>query len=81
MSRSKRHQNKTIVDELRCNLVIWKAPTPAAETPVKGTGGGKGKVAVGAAQQEKQEKALIRGNTVSGYWELNRQVSPHRRSV
>ncbi len=70
-------------DELRANLVIWKAPIPPVEEASKQQQqGGKGKGGKAAPLQQNNldktkvepERPLMRGNTVATYWELNRQV-------
>jgi translation initiation factor eIF-2B subunit gamma len=70
----KSYQRPAPGDELRCAMVIYERPVP--EVPVTASvQNQKGRPQV--VEKEKDvEPPLMRGNTVAGYWELSRQVSP-----
>ena len=60
---------------MTCGMVIVAAPPPLGQTT--GKGGDRSKYPALTPAQE----PLIRGNTVSGYWALCREVSDIRRTV
>jgi hypothetical protein len=75
----KSYQRPAPGDELRCAMVIYERPVP--EVPVTASvQNQKGRPQV--VEKEKDvEPPLMRGNTVAGYWELSRQVSPSSSGI
>ncbi|KAJ9092432.1 hypothetical protein QFC21_006814 [Naganishia friedmannii] len=59
-------------DELRCGMIVYERPVPEkAPVPVVQTQKGRSQQPV--EKEKDAEVPLMRGNTVAGYWELNRQ--------
>lgn len=60
-------------DELRCGMIVYERPVPEkVSTPVVQNQKGRSQQPV--EKEKDAEVPLMRGNTVAGYWELNRQV-------
>lgn len=72
--KRKSYQRPAPGDELRCAMVIYERPVPEV-APVVSTQNQKGRGQQVPEKEKDVEPPLMRGNTVAGYWELNRQVS------
>lgn len=72
--KRKSYQRPAPGDELRCAMVIYERPVPDV-APVVSTQNQKGRAQQVPEKEKDVEPPLMRGNTVAGYWELNRQVS------
>ncbi|KAJ9114244.1 hypothetical protein QFC22_005696 [Naganishia vaughanmartiniae] len=71
-SKRPSYQRPAPGDELRCGMIVYERPVPE-KTPVPVTQNQKGRSQQPVEKEKDAEVPLMRGNTVAGYWELNRQ--------